>query len=222
MKEMRNILGWLGLQKEQAVLLIAQQHVAETCNTVACFAAAVNALINGDVQTRTQAIHNVRESEHAADVLKLKMLSSISSELLMPPDREDLIKFVRALDRIADRTNSAAKLVGFIEQRLPDNVLRNISIGTDLIVTAIAKLKDAIAAAIRNDVRQAIDLCQEIARIEHDADDQKRVLLEAVLHVELTPPSLLLCYHLAEYLEGITDRILEAGLLVRIVAAKGA
>jgi predicted phosphate transport protein (TIGR00153 family) len=221
MKEMRNILGWLGMQEEHSTLLVAQQHVEETCKTVNYFADAVKGLIDDDIKARTQAIHLVRESEHEADMLKIKMVSTISSELLMPPDRDDMLQFVKALDRIADKTNGAAKLLGFIEQRLPDNVLKNISTGTDLIVTAIGKLKEAIDAAIQNDVKQAIDCCQEIARVEHDADDQKRMLIETVLHADLTPPTLLLSYNLAEYLESVTDRILEAADLVRVVAAKG-
>jgi predicted phosphate transport protein (TIGR00153 family) len=221
MKEMRNILGWLGMQEEHAALLVAQQHVEETCKTVDCFAAAVKGLIDDDMQARTQAIHRVRQSEHEADMLKIKMISTLSSELLMPLDRDDMLQFVKALDRIADKTNGAAKLIGFIEQRLPDNVLKNISAATDLMVTAISQLKQAINAAIRNDVKVAIESCQEIARVEHDADDQKRLLIESVLHAELTPPTLLLSYNLAEYLESITDRILEAADIVRVVAAKG-
>jgi predicted phosphate transport protein (TIGR00153 family) len=221
MKEMRNILGWLGMQEEHSALLVAQQHVEETCKTVNCFAAAVKGLIDDDIQARTQAIHQVRESEHEADMLKIKMIAAISSELLMLPDRDDMLQFVKALDRIADKTNGAAKLLGFIEQRLPDNVLKNISTATDLIVTSIGKLKQAIDAAIQNDVKLAIDSCQEIARVEHDADDQKRLLIETILHADLTPPTLLLTYNLADYLESVTDRILEAADLIRVVAAKG-
>ena len=220
MKEMFNILGWLGKQEEHALLRDAQKHVEETRKTVAYFADAVKALIDNDLQARATAIQQVRESEHQADLLKVSMLNEITNELLMPPNRDDFVDFVHALDRIADRTNGAAKLIGFLDQRLPDNVLANIATGTNLIVNGVARLDDAIKAAIKNDLALTRECCIDVGRIEHDADDQKRFLLEAVLHAPLDPPSLLLCYNLAEYLEGITDRVLEAADLVRIVAAR--
>ena len=140
MKETRNILGWLGMAEEQSILQDAQKHVEEACKTVTFFAEAVRAYIKGDLNAKTTAIENVRESEHRADQLRSKMVSELSQGLLLPPDREDLMHFVKTLDKIADWTNGAARLLGFIEKRLPDSVLKNISCATELIFNSITKL----------------------------------------------------------------------------------
>jgi len=220
MKEMRNILGWLGMAQEQSILQDAQKHVEETYKTVSYFSEAVKAFIQGDLTAKIQAIENVRESEHQADVLRSKMVSELSESLLLPPDREDLMHFVKSLDRIADWTNGAARILGFIEQKLPQNVLSNISSATDLIFASISKLKEAINALTKNDLKKALADCEDVDRFEHDADDQKKIIIESIIHAKLEPVTFFLCFQLAEYLEGVTDKIEDAADFVKVVAIK--
>ncbi|MFA4991558.1 MAG: DUF47 family protein [Candidatus Omnitrophota bacterium] len=220
MKEMRNILGWLGKTEEISILQDAQKHVEETYMTVSYFSDAVKAFIQGDLTAKTAAIENVRESEHRADVLRSKMVTELSEGLLLPPDREDLLHFVKALDRIADWTNGSARILGFIEHKLPDGVLKNIATATDLILTSVSKLKEAINALTKNDLKRALADCEDVDRIEHDADDQKKVLIESLIHAKLEPVTFFLCYQLAEYLEGVTDKIEDAADFMKTVAIK--
>lgn len=220
MKEIRNILGWLGMAEEQSILQDAQKHVEETYQTVAHFADAVKAFTGGDLNAKAVAIENVRESEHKADVLRSKMIKELSESLLLPPDREDLMHFVKTLDKIADWTNGAARLLGFIEQRLPADILTNISTATELIFASITKLREAIQALTKSDLKKALADCEEVDRLEHDADDQKKLLIEAIIHEKLDPTSLLLSYQLAEYLEGVTDKVEDAADFIKVLAVK--
>ena len=220
MKEIRNILGWLGMAEEQSILQDAQKHVEETYKTVQYFSDAVGAFIRGDLNAKITAIENVRESEHQADVLRSKMVDELSEGLLLPPDREDLMHFVRGLDKIADWTNGAARILGFIEQKLPENILKNISSATELIFTSISRLKEAIQSISKNDLKKALLDCQDVDRLEHEADDQKKVLIESIIHAKLEPATLLLCYQLAEYMEGVTDKIEDAADFIKVLAIK--
>jgi predicted phosphate transport protein (TIGR00153 family) len=220
MREMRNILGWLGRQEEQSVLQDAQRHVEETYKTVEYFAEAVNAFIKGDSAAKAEAIDKVAESEHKADLLRAKMVTELSEGLLLPPDREDLMHFVKTLDKIADWTNGAARILGFVEKKLPENILKDISAGTAIIFSSISKLKEAIGGVIKNDLKQALADCEEVDHLEHSADDQKKLMIASVIHASLEPTSLLLCYQLAEYLEGVTDKIEDAADLVKVIAIK--
>jgi predicted phosphate transport protein (TIGR00153 family) len=220
MRETRNILGWLGMAEEQSILQDAQKHVEETYKTVEYFSQGVAAFVKGDLMAKMQAIDKVAESEHQADLLRAKMVTELSEGLLLPPDREDLMHFVKTLDKIADWTNGAARILGFIEQKLPENILKNISAGTDIIFSSISKLKEAIGAVIKNDLKKALADCEEVDRLEHSADDQKRMMIESVIHAKLEPTSLLLCYQLAEYLEGVTDKIEDAADFVKVISIK--
>jgi len=220
MKEMRNILGWLGMAEEKSILEDSQKHVEETYQTVKSFDEAMKAFARGDMQAKIVAIANVAESEHKADILRSKMVDELSKGLLLPPDREDLMHFVKTLDRIADWTNSAARLLGFIEQKLPDDILGNLSVATGLIVEAITKLRDGIHSLSKNDLKKALEDCETVDNIEHQADDQKRIVIGSIIHAKLDPATLLLSYQLGEYLEGVTDKIEDAADLVKILAIK--
>ena len=152
--------------------------------------------------------------------MRTKMINELAESLLLPPDREDLMHFVNTLDKIADWTNGAARLLGFIETSMPDNILKNISSGTELIVSGINRLKEAIQAVINNDLKKALADCEEVDRLEHEADDQKKLLIETIIHAKLEPTNLLLTYQLAEYLEGVTDKVEDAADLVKVLAIK--
>lgn len=220
MREMRNILSWLGMEREESILKEAQEHVEETHNTVQFFAQAVAAFIRGDINAKAAAIASVGESEHKADILRSKMVSALSEGLLLPPDREDLMHFVKTLDKIADWTNGAARILGFIETRPPEEVLKNISCATEIIVNSVSRLKEAIRALTQNNIKKAIADSEEVDRLEHEADDQKKLLIESILHAHLESTGLVLTYQLAEYLEGVTDKIEDAAEVVRILAIK--
>jgi predicted phosphate transport protein (TIGR00153 family) len=220
MNQAGNILGWLGMTEEHAIIHDAEAHVDETCKTVAYLSEAVRALVAGDLSARTAAIENVKESERRADQLRARMVDQLSEGLLMPPHREDLMRFAKALDKIADLTNSAARLLGFLEEKLPENILRNVVIGTEIIVAGMDELREAIRSMNKNDVKTALAHCKEVEHYEHKADDQKRILLDTILHAKLEPPSLLLCYNLAEVLEGVTDKIETAADWVKVLAVK--
>jgi predicted phosphate transport protein (TIGR00153 family) len=208
------------MAEEKSILEDAQKHVEATHKTVIDFTEAIRAFIQGDLSAKTVAIEKVRQSEHQADVFKSKMINELFESLLLPPDREDLIYFVRTVDNIADWTNGAARILGFIEDKLPENILKNISLSTELILKSDSKLKEAITALIKNDLKKVLVDCEEVDRLEHEADDQKKTLIESIIHAKLEPTNLLLTYQLAEYLEGVTDKIEHAADFIKVMAVK--
>lgn len=220
MKETSNIFGWLGAAEKHSILRDAERHIEDTCQAVAFLADAVKALVAGDHSAKGIAIENVRQSERAADKLLNRMVEQMTEGLVLPLDREDLMRLAKALDKIADSTNSAAKHLWFIEERLPDAVLTQMSAATELIVLAVQKLREAIRAMSRHEIKEAMDSCEEVERVEHEADDQKRHFLGAVLKAKLEPPMLLVCYNLAESLESVTDKVEAVSDLLKLLAVK--
>ena len=220
MKESRNILGWLGMKQEGIVLEDAKKHVDVTYRTVDWFRKAISAYIEGNSEAKKQAIEKVRECEREADDLRTKMLDQLSESTLVPPDREDLMHFIKSLDRIADWTNGAARLLDFIEEKLPRPVLEEFSNSSEIMFNSIRKLKDGIEALIRNELKQVIKDCNEVGSYETKADDQKRVLIESIIKAKLDAPMLLISYHLAESMEGVTDKIEDSADFVKMLAIK--
>ena len=220
MRRTRNIFSWLSSAEQHSIFEDARKHVEETHRTVVHFSEAVKAFIAKDLKTKTAAIEMVRESEHRADLLRLKMVDELSESLFQPPDREDLMRFVLTLDQISDWTKGAARILGFIEQEFSDSILKNMSSASDIIINSISRLKDAIEALAKDDFEEAMACYKDVDRLEHAADDQKQLLIEAIIHGKLDPVGLLLSYQLAEYMEGITDKIEDTAHLVRRIALR--
>ncbi|MBN1308484.1 MAG: DUF47 family protein [Chitinispirillaceae bacterium] len=220
MGKMKNIFSWLADAGEKSIINEAEKHIEETFKTVTFFADAVTAFINRDVSAKSAAIENVRESEHRADVLKAKMINKLSESLLVPPDREDLMRFVKTLDKIADWTQGSARLLGFLESGLPEVVLANMAAAAGLIVSAMTKLRESMLAFLNNDLQKALSKIDDIDRLEHEADDRKKELIESILQAKLDPNSLILTFHLADYMEGVTDQINTAADFIKIIAIK--
>lgn len=220
MRETRNILGWLGAKQEEIVLVDAKQHVDVTYQTVEWFRKAVLAYIKGDAAGKNEAVIKVRECERQADDLRIKMVDALSKGLLVPPDREDIMHFVKSLDRIADWTNGAARLLDFLTERLPQPIANELSAATDIIFSSISKLKDGIHSVMRNELDRAIIDCNEVEAYETKADDQKRTLIGLIIKAKLDAPTLLLSFQLAEYMEGVTDKIEDAADFIKVLAIK--
>ena len=220
MKQMQNILGWLGMAEEHAIIKEFGLHIDEIVKTVGYFSEAVRAYLNNDLSAKTIAIENVKNSEREADLIRIRITRQLTEGLLLPPDRESLMKFTRTLDKIADGTNAAARLLGFIDHRMTDDILKNLSISSELIVKATAKLHEAIQSMNKNDIAKALLDCEAIDRLEHDADDQKKMLIEAIIRAKLDATSVLLIYNLAETMEAITDRVENVAELVNQLVVK--
>ena len=218
--ESRNIFGWLGMKQEEVMLEDAQQHVDVTYETVVNFKKAVEAYSKGDFKAMTGFIDQVRSNEREADIIRSKMVDMLSESPLQPPDREDLMHFVKTLDRIADWTCGTARLLNFLEEQLPSEVMKNINIATDIIFDSVSNLKAAIHALTKNDLKQAIQDCHAVEQCETKADDQKQVLIGTIINSKLDASKLIVVYHLAETLEGITDKIEDAADFVKVVAIK--
>ena len=220
MKEARNILGWIGMAESDAILHDAVQHADEVCKTVGHLSEAVQAFIRGDLSGKTIAIENANEAEHRADIVKNKIRTQLTEGLLMPLDREDLLRFSKNIDKIADCSNSAARLLGFIEGKLPESVLKNLAISTELVVDASHEIRKAIQALATKDFPTSLAACEETDRLEHRADEHKRSMIEAVIRAKMDATNLLLCFNLAEVLEGITDRAGTVSDAIKVLVAR--
>ncbi|MCP4651826.1 MAG: DUF47 family protein [Candidatus Omnitrophica bacterium] len=218
--ESRNIFGWLGMKQEEALLKDAKTHVDVTYQTVVNFKNAISAYIEGDSAAKVKFIAEVRKNEKEADGIRSKMIDMLSESPLLPHDREDLMHFIKTLDRIADWTNGSARLLGFLDKPLPEKLMDNITIATQIIFDSISKLKDAIGALLNNEAKQAIKDCHEVDELESKADDQKNTLIGIIVNSDLPAGKLMVVYHLAEYLEGITDKIEDAADSIKVMAIK--
>lgn len=215
-----NIFNWLGMKQEQDILSLATQHIINVLLCAKTFQEAVGAYSSGDKPAKDEAIRKVREYEHNADTMRVEMIRRISEGIVAPMDREELLKFALTVDRVADWTNGAARLLTFLERPLPKDIMENIRSSAGCIVSAIEDLKGAVDALLAGKNKEAIDLTLQASLIESQEDDRKHETLGKILKSGLPTPELLVAYNLSEHLEGITDKIKDASDFVRGIAIR--
>ena len=81
---------------------------------------------------------------------------SILKGVVVPIDREELLKFALTIDRIADWTNGAARLLMFLKHPLPNGIMGNLKKSAESIVKAVEDLKDSVDALLGGKNKEAI------------------------------------------------------------------
>lgn len=220
MRESGNIFHWLGMKQEQEILTLSDQHLITILLCVKTFKEAMGHFAAGKKAEKDESIQKVREYEQDADKMRIDMVKRISEGVVAPLDREELLKFVLTLDRVADWTNGAARIMVFLEKPLPNGIMKNMLGSAGNIVKAVEDLKQSVDALIAGKNKEAIDLSLKVHAIESEEDDRKQLTLSQIFSTKLSTPELLLAYNLTEYLESITDKIEDASDFIKVIAIK--
>lgn len=216
----RNILAWLGQREEKETLDEALQHVDRSLACVRELRKALEAFVSGDPARKMEAIADIKKAEHEGDEIRRKMMEKLSQDVLVPPDREDLMFLNEALNSIADNAKGVGRLLEFLDQP-PGEALTRLLLDVSLVaVQAGEKLENAISSLMESNTRKVLEDCAQIEILEEQGDDLKRELLRALVSSDMAPAVMLLVYEVIGTTEDVIDSIDRAGDLVRILAVK--
>jgi predicted phosphate transport protein (TIGR00153 family) len=216
---MANILGWIGMEKEKNVLEIAKKHTDKILKTVDKLEDAFAFYVKGNFAAKDAAIKEVTTAERQADYIRRDLLDKLSEGILLPPDREDLIHFVKRMDSIADNANAAGRLFEFLDKTLPNGIPTKLYQFVRTALLAVKKLDEAIEAMTK-DKKEVLALCTEVELLEEQGDEQKKELTGIMLKSNLDAATLILLHDLIESIEETCDRAEDSADLVRIFAVK--
>jgi len=216
---MPNILSWIGMEKEKNVLEITKRHTEKVKETVDKLENAFAAYVKGNMAAKDAAIKETITAERQADLIRRDLLDHLSEGILLPPDREDLIHFVKRMDSIADNANAAARLFSFFTEQLPNGIPTKLYEFVKTALHAVHRLGDAIEALTR-DKKNVLAICTEVELLEEQGDEQKRELTGIILKSNLSAGMLILLHDLIDSIEDTCDRAEDSADLVRIFAVK--
>ena len=216
---MPNILSWIGMEKEKNVLEITKKHTAKIKETVDKLENAFAAYVKGDFAKKDAAIKEVTTAERQADYIRRDLLDQLSEGILLAPDREDLIHFVKRLDSVADNANAAGRLFEFLDKPLPNGIPTKLYEFVKTASAAVNKLGEAIEAMTKNK-KKVLGICTEVELLEEQGDEQKKELTGIMLKSNLDAGTMLLLHVLIESIEDTCDRAEDTADLVRIFAVK--
>ena len=215
-----NIFGWLGMKEEKLVLESALKHIELLKQEMVALLDVFRFYAAGKMDDKEEAMFRVSDLEGQADEIKRQTLLELSERMVMPPDREDLVRLIKGLDYIADQAKEAARLLRLTTDVAPDPIPEKLIEFVELLNRSVEHLERAAVQLLKKDKKNTLAECTEVEIIEEEGDDRKRELMQLVLSSELPCPMLILQHDLIESLEDCCDYIEGAADFIRLLTVK--
>jgi hypothetical protein len=154
----------------------------------------------------------VDESEHAADRITADAIRLLHTTFITPIDRDHIHQLVNAMDDICDLIQDAAETLTLYDIR---KVTPEAARLADIGVKCCERVKDVVEQlGVQDHKFEAIlKTCEEIDRLESDADRVMRSAVSRLFREEQDTRELIKMKAIYELLEAITDRCLDVANL---------
>jgi uncharacterized protein len=168
-----------------------------------------------DVEKRNIHHKEVDNAERAADRITHEVSRALHKTFITPIDREQIHQLINTMDDVADLIQDSAETMALYDvHHMTDDIIRL----TDLSVKCCERLKDAVAliGKVRDaaTAEAALKTCEEIDKLESDADHVMRSAMSRLFREEPDVRELIKLKAVYELLETITDRCEDAANLI--------
>ena len=168
-----------------------------------------------DIEKREAYNREVDNAERAADRITHEVNRALHKTFITPIDREQIHQLINTMDDVADLIQDSAETMALYDVRhMTDDIVRL----TELSVKCCERVKDAVA--LIGKVRDAataeatLKTCEDIDRIESDADRVMRSAMSRLFREEPDVRELIKLKAVYELLETITDKCEDVANLI--------
>lgn len=168
-----------------------------------------------DPHLRAKYNEDVDNAERAADRVTHDVTKLLHKTFITPLDREHIHSLINTMDDVADLIQDSAETMALYDVRhMTDEITRL----TDLCVRCCERVRDAVRMLDRMAdpavVEAATKTCDEIDRLEGDADRVMRSAMSKLFREEPDVREVIKLKAIYELLETITDRCEDVANLV--------
>ncbi len=160
-----------------------------------------------DPHLRESYNRDVDNAERAADRVTHDVNKSLHQTFITPIDREQIHGLINTMDDVADLIQDSAETMALYDVRNMTDEIRRL---TDISLRCCERLKDAVALVGKlgepGAAEAALKTCEEIDRLESDADRVMRSAMSKLFREEPDVRELIKLKAIYELLESITDR----------------
>lgn len=193
-----------------------QEHMQTVFSCICFLPPIMDALYRQDQAQIDEFGQTIIELETEADEIKQIFRFNLPNTLLLPVDREDLLRLVSDQDRMADITEDIAKILLFRHMEVPDSlkeILDELLEGTMEVSAAakdmIERLDELVQVGFRGRQQEKVsEMIAGVRRSEHNIDSilfrTKRALFESEKGMD--PVSVMFWYQLIDLLGSISDQ----------------
>ncbi len=168
-----------------------------------------------DPHLREQYNRDVDNAERAADRITHDVNKALHKTFITPIDREQIHSLINTMDDVADLIQDSAETMALYDVRYMTDEIKRL---TDLSLKCCERLKDAVALLAKlsdpGTAEAALKTCEEIDRLESDADRVMRSAMSKLFREEPDVRELIKLKAIYELLETITDRCEDVANLI--------
>lgn len=160
--------------------------------------------LNGDPAAARKHADAIDGIETSADRITHETVTLLHRTFITPIDRDDIHKLISSMDDILDLEQDVAECVHLYDIRKVTPETRQLA---DMCLSCAERVRSAVGLLSNMHNAQAImQTCQEIARLESDADRVMRTAMSRLFRDESDQRQVFKLKTLYELLEEVTDR----------------
>ncbi|MBA3594489.1 MAG: DUF47 domain-containing protein [Pseudomonadota bacterium] len=168
-----------------------------------------------DIEKRESYNREVDNAERAADRITHEVNRMLHKTFITPIDREQIHKLINTMDDVCDLIQDSAETMALYDvHHMTEEIVRL----TDLSVKCCERLKDAVALIDKLSdaatAEAALKTCEEIDRLESDADRVMRSAMSKLFREEPDVREVIKLKAIYELLETITDKCEDVANLI--------
>lgn len=170
-----------------------------------------------DLEIRVHAIEGI---EKQADAVTYAAIELLHKTFITPIDRDDIHKLITRMDDILDLLEDAAQTISLYDIREITPEAKRLA---ELCLGCSLKVKEAVALLHNMDnSRQILAICEEIDRLESDADHVMRAAMSKLFRDEPDVRNLIKLKAIYEILETVTDRCEDVANIIEGIIVENA
>jgi predicted phosphate transport protein (TIGR00153 family) len=154
-----------------------------------------------DLENRVHAIEGI---EKQADKVTHNTLEMLHKTFITPLDRDDIHQLITRMDDILDLLEDAAQTISLYDIKAITPEAKRLA---ELCLACTEKVKGGVSLLHNMDnSREILAICEEIDRLESDADHVMRAAMSKLFRDEPDVRNLIKLKAIYEILETVTDR----------------
>ena len=162
-------------------------------------------------------VEQVQAIEHKGDRATYAIITKLNQSFITPFDREDIHKLASSLDDVLDYTNATATRLAMYKITEPPPAAAELA---GLIVLQSEELARAVSLLEKDGA--VMKHCEEVNRLEDEADHLSRKAIARLFETEKDPLKIIKLKELYEGLEMATDKAEDAANVLESIVLKSA
>jgi len=170
---------------------------------------------------REQHARVIDDAEHAADRITADAIRLLHTSFITPLDRDHIHQLVNAMDDICDLIQDTSESLSLYDVKSVTSETQRLA---DIGVKCCERVKDVVAllGSKEGKFEAILKTCDEIDRLESDADRVLRAAVSRLFREEQDVREVIKMKAIYELLEAITDRCLDVANLAEGIALENA